>query len=273
MAIGLSTYAFFWRISPDAEKPLTVPGMLEQTRELGASVFQLCDYPRVEELSTADLRDVRAAAAANGIQLELGTRGVHPAHLRRYLELAEALDVSLVRSMLYSAEHRPTLAEATEHLREAMPGYAERGVTLALETYEQVRAADLVDVVDAVGSQHLGICLDPANCVANLELPRQVIETTARHVANIHVKDFTFARQAGWVGFTLSGCKLGEGRLDYDAMIERVRPGEKNINQIVEHWLPRQDDFAETCRLEDEWTRHSVEFLRSSAATGADRDV
>ncbi|MBK1785263.1 sugar phosphate isomerase/epimerase family protein [Prauserella cavernicola] len=265
MAIGLSTYAFFWRISSEAEKPLTLTQMLEETRELGADVFQICDYAGVEALSTAELREVRSTAESLGVQLELGTRGVRPEHLRRYLDLAEALDVTLVRSMLYSADDRPTLAEATERLREAVPGYAQRGVTLALETYEQVSSADLVDVVEAVGSEYLGICLDPANCVANLEHPKQVVETTARHVANLHVKDFTFARQAGWVGFTLSGCKLGEGRLDYGAMIERVRPGEKKINQIVEHWLPWQDDIETTCRLEDEWTRHSVEFLRSNS--------
>ncbi|ASR35834.1 sugar phosphate isomerase [Prauserella marina] len=265
MAIGLSTYAFFWRGSSRAGKPLTLTRMLEQTRELGVDVFQICDHPPLEQLSTVELRELRAAARDLGVTLELGTRGVRPGHLRHYLDLAEALDVTLVRGMLYSATDRPTLAEATEWLREAMPGYAERGVTLALETYEQVTSADLVDVVEAVGSDHLGICLDPANCVANLEHPRQVVETTARHVANLHVKDFDFARQPGWVGFTLSGCKLGEGRLDYGAMIERVRPGEKNINQIVEHWLPPRDDFETTCVLEDEWTRHSVEFLRSNS--------
>ncbi|PXY34197.1 sugar phosphate isomerase [Prauserella coralliicola] len=265
MAIGLSTYAFFWRISDRAEKPLTLAQQLEQTRELGADVFQICDHAPVERLSTVELRELRSVARDLGVTLELGTRGVRPEHLKRYLDLAEALDVTLVRSMLYSATDRPTLAEATEWLRETVPGYAERGVTLALETYEQVASADLVDVVEAVGSDHLGICLDPANCVANLEHPRQVVETTARHVANLHVKDFDFARQAGWVGFTLSGCRLGEGRLDYGAMIERVKPAEKNINQIVEHWLPLQDDFETTCRLEDEWTRHSVEFLRSNS--------
>ena len=64
----------------------------------------------------------------------------------------------------------------------------------------------LVGIVDAVDSPNLGICLDPANCVAALELPRDTIELTAPRVANIHVKDFAFTRQDGWVGFTLVGC-------------------------------------------------------------------
>jgi hypothetical protein len=39
------------------------------------------------------------------------------------------------------------------------------------------------------------------------------------------IKDFAFTRQAGWVGFTLAGCPLGEGLLDYDEMAAGVDPG------------------------------------------------
>jgi hypothetical protein len=39
--------------------------------------------------------------------------------------------------------------------------------------------------------------------------------------------------------------------------------GKRNINQIVEHWLPWQDNEAETIRLENQWTKQSIEFLRS----------
>ncbi len=49
--------------------------------------------------------------------LELGTRGVRPEHLDRYLDLAQALDVTLVRSMINTADHRPGVDEAVELLR------------------------------------------------------------------------------------------------------------------------------------------------------------
>ena len=44
MAIGLSTYAFFWRISERVEHPLTLHEMLEHTHDSGCSVLQICDY-------------------------------------------------------------------------------------------------------------------------------------------------------------------------------------------------------------------------------------
>ena len=263
MAIGLSTYAFFWRISERVERPLTLQDMMEQTHESGCSVFQICDYSRLETMSAAELAAVGRTAKELGIRLELGTRGVTFEHLRRYLGFAEQLDVTLVRSMVNTAEHRPTDDAAVDLLTQAAPEYAERGVTLALETYEQVPSARLVGIVEAVGSEHVGICLDPANCVAGLELPADVVARSAPYVKNWHVKDFAFTRQAGWVGFTLAGCPLGEGLLDYDGVVAAIQPAANDINQIVEHWLPWQADAETTCALESQWTQHNVNYLRS----------
>ena len=264
MAIGLSTYAFFWRWSERAPRPLTLFDMLEQTSDLGVPVFQICDYPAIESFSDGELAELGEAAADYGITLELGTRGVRPDHLERYLDLAGALGATVVRSMLRTADHQPSTEEATSLLKQVLPAYEDAGVRIALETYEQVSTTDLMAVVDGVDSPNLGVCLDPANCVARLELPADVVAGTAARVLNIHVKDFEFTRQAGWVGFTLVGCPLGQGLLDYDGMIAAVRPG-PGVNQIVEHWLPWQDSFETTALVEDQWTRHNINTLRSTA--------
>ncbi len=264
MAIGLSTYAFFWRWSDRAPRPLTLFDMIEQTRDLDVPVFQICDYPAIESWTTAELEQLRQGAADCGISLELGTRGVRPDHLGRFLDLAGALGATTVRSMLRTADHKPSIEEATTLLKQVLPAYEDAGVSIALETYEQVSTADLMAVVDGVDSPNLGVCLDPANCVARLELPADVIAGTSRRVLNIHVKDFEFTRQAGWVGFTLVGCPLGQGLLDYGGMIAAVRPG-PGVNQIVEHWLPWQDSFDTTALVEDQWTRHNINILRSTA--------
>ena len=263
MAVGLSTYAFFWQHSEAAQRPLTVVQMLEETWDLGGSVFQICDYPAIETTSDAELADIRRAAQAADIQLELGTRGVTPAHLLTYLDLATQLDVTFVRSMLNTAAHKPTVTEAVTLLKEVVPAFAERGVTIGLETYEQVSTDDLVRVVEGVASPYLGVCLDPANSVARLELPANVIDRVAPYVVNMHIKDFTFTRQDGWVGFSLIGCPLGEGLLDYGAMIEKVQPDSKMISQVIEHWLPWQGTIEATCQLERQWTRHNIDTLRS----------
>ncbi|MCA1174983.1 MULTISPECIES: sugar phosphate isomerase/epimerase family protein [unclassified Pantoea] len=261
--IGLSTYAFFWRMSSKVPHPLTLEQMLQQTAEMDVSVFQICDYPAIESWSDEQLQDLRHLADKLGITLELGTRGLGTAHLRRYLHMANILDAHVVRSMFYTADHRPSLDEAAELIAAVLPDFARQQVRLCLETYEQVNSGAMMSVINKFLSPWLCVCLDPANCVAGLELPEQVIANTAARVGNLHIKDFAFTRRDGWVGFTYAGCLMGEGLLDYDRMIASVRPAEREINQIVEHWLPWQDDAVLTCEREAEWTRRTVEFLRS----------
>lgn len=262
--IGLSTYAFFWQISDRAPKPLTIRQLLERTRELGADLLQICDYAPIQAYSEAQLRDVKRHADDLGVSLELGTKGIKPEHLANYLRMAGLLGAKLVRSMVNAPDHRPSLAEAESLLKASIPSYEASGVTLALETYEQLTSTQLVNLVESVDSKNLGICLDPANCVANLEHPVAVIDRCAPYVANLHVKDFAFTRRGGWVGFTLEGVPLGTGLLPYDYMIEKLRPETRGINQVVEHWLTWQEDFETTARIENEWNASNLARMRGS---------
>ncbi|WP_108250228.1 sugar phosphate isomerase/epimerase family protein [Planctomonas deserti] len=262
--IGLSTYAFFWQHSERAPQPLTLEEMLRRTHALDVEVFQICDFQPLLGYSEAQLRDVLALADDLGIHLELGTRGVQAEHLARFLRMAEILKVGLVRSMINTADHRPTLAEAQRLLEEALPAYEDLGVNLALETYEQISSKDLVSLVETVASPSLGICLDPANSLAALETPNEVIDRCAFWTTNIHVKDFAFTRRDGWVGFTLEGAELGSGLLDYEYLMRTVDPQSRGINRIIEHWLPWQGSFEETAQIENRWTEHNLAYLRSN---------
>ena len=260
--IGLSTYSFFWQWHETAPSPLSLAEMVGKTAAWDVELLQLCDHPALDRYDAAQAADLAATGRDLGVAYELGTRGLDTAHLLHYLDLAGRLDVSLVRSMV----RREEVADAAQLLSRVVPAYEAAGVTLALETYEQIPTRTLVDLVTAADSAHLGIVLDPGNSVAALETPRSTIALTAALTRNLHVKDFAFSRQAGWVGFTYAGARLGEGLLDYDDLVEQVRPYERGINQIVEHWLVWQGDSETTCGLEDDWTLHNLAYLRRKAA-------
>jgi sugar phosphate isomerase/epimerase len=266
MTIGLSTYAFFWQWHNTAENPLTAAQMVDRTADLGVSVFQICDYPLLESYEPDDLDRLSSHASRRGVRLELGTRGIQPEHLSRYLNIARRLDATMLRSMINTGDHRPSSDEAIGLLASAATAFERAGVTLALETYEQIPVATLVDIVRCVDSPAVGICADPANCVAALELPTATVEAVAPYVCNVHVKDFAFSRRDDWVGFTLAGCPLGEGLLDYQHLVTTTRATERGLSQIIEHWLRWRGDSASTIRTENEWNLHNLRYLRSRAA-------
>ena len=269
MKIGIGSYSLFWEFESRNPSPLDIPGMIDRAAQLGCDVFQICDDPRIEQLDPAGLHDLREQAELLGIELELGTRTVGREHLSRYVEIAEALGARTLRSMVQSQEIEGGPAAAVAELRATLPRLESAGITLALETYEQVPTRTLLGLVEELDSPHVGICLDPANCVSALEHPKDVVEACAPRTVNLHVKDFAFARQEGWVGFTYSGAPLGEGLLDLDHELRHVYSGDQAASvgdrapsAIVEHWLPWQGDLDTTVETERAWTDRTLAALR-----------
>jgi len=142
-AIGLSTYSFFWQWHETAPRPLSLAEIVAKTASWDVDLLQLCDYPALDRYDAAQAADLAAIGGDLGVAYELGTRGLDTAHLLHYLELAGRLDVTLVRSMVKSEE----IADAPELLAKVVPAYEDAGVTLALETYEQIPTRTLVDLV------------------------------------------------------------------------------------------------------------------------------
>jgi 3-oxoisoapionate decarboxylase len=264
MKIGISTYAFFWQISELANPKLTVEDMLRRTKEFGAEAFQICDYAPIEEMSDHELLSIVNEAKRLNIELELGTRGVHPDHLARYLRIANTMGVKTIRTMLNDKKFTPTIEQAHVWIKEALPGLIKSGVSISLETYEQVKTKDLVKLMQMVDSPNVGICLDPGNSIAALETPVQVIDQTVPYVNTLHVKDFRFTRKEGWVGFSLIGCPLGEGALDLTYMLDALANNSKVENLIIELWLPFTETIETTIRMENQWIQQSVNYLKET---------
>jgi sugar phosphate isomerase/epimerase len=261
VAVGISTYCFTWRLQESAPRPLGLLQLIDQTRELGASVLQICDYAPVEHLTATQLQEVSRAAEGYGVALELGTRGVDAGTMRRYLELAQRLGASLVRTM-YARFGENVPMEVFEHnLSAAGHDFAKASVRLCLETYEMVPTPFLVQVLQRIANPWLGICLDPANCLAALETPAQVIATAAALVTNVHVKDFAYGRREGGAGFEVTGRRLGDGQLDFRAMLDAIDGRGTDLSLVLEHWLPWQGSEEATCQAEADWTSHGVRSL------------
>ncbi|MFP2068312.1 sugar phosphate isomerase/epimerase family protein [Actinotignum timonense] len=262
LKLGTSTYAFFWEWSDRNPEPISLREMISVSSQMGANHFQICDYPKIEELSSAEAQNVVAYGRDHGVTLELGTRGTTEDRLGTYVDLAETMGIKVLRSMVRFGPGEEDLAQVEKNIRAVIPRLESLGIDLAFETYEQLDTETLVNLIETIGHERVGIALDPANCVANLELPRDVIARCAPYTLNLHVKDFAFTRQAGWVGFTYAGAPMGEGLLDYDDEITQVRPREKGISQIVEHWLTWQGDIQTTVAMERQWTQQSINYIR-----------
>jgi sugar phosphate isomerase/epimerase len=213
-------------------------------------------------MTSAQLDEFEASAIEFDIAVELGTRGLDAGNLLAYLELALRFRAPFVRLVIDSPGHPPTPEQTIDALRMPVAKYADSAVKLALENHDRFPTATLADIVEALGSDHVGICLDTVNSFGALEGPEVVIRTLAPYALNLHVKDFLIQRVGSQMGFTVAGCPAGQGRLNIPWLLEQLRGAGRDVNAILELWTPFEASLEETIRTEAAWAEASVKYLR-----------
>ena len=237
--------------------------MQEIEFELGiGDVVQIGDNLPLDRLSEDELGALDERAQAMRLDLEVGTCGIAPESLRRYLTIAKQLKSPLLRTLLDTPGHRPTPDDVVETLKSLAVDFTRAGVRLAIENHDRFRAETLVDIINRVGGDWLGICLDTANSLACLETPAMVVETLGPWTINLHIKDFRFARLPHHKGFVVEGCPTGQGQLDIPWLLTSLSKLGQDCSAIVELWPPPEPTIAESVAKEDAWARSSVRYLR-----------
>ncbi|HKO25554.1 MAG TPA: sugar phosphate isomerase/epimerase family protein [Chloroflexota bacterium] len=147
-----------------------------------------------------------------------GARQREVADLLRWIELAEDLQVALVR--VFGGHARPGLAPeppevvnewVAEVLARAAPTAEQAGVTIVLETHDAFSSARRVAaVLDRVDSPRVAALWDSHHPYRVGETPQDVIEALGPRIAHVHVKD---ARRTTPDGSDWQLVLLGEGEV------------------------------------------------------------
>ena len=265
MQLGIGSYTYAWAVGVRGyppRQPLTAAGLLDKAAALGVGVVQICDNLPLDRLTLAELTALGRQAAALGLRIEVGTRGIADDRLDVYLQLARRFGSPICRLVFDTADHHPPMDEIVAALRAVMPDYERAGVVLAIENHDRFAAREFVRILERVGSAHVGICLDTVNSFGALEGPQVVVEALAPWTVSLHIKDFAIRRVDYSMGFVVEGTPAGQGRLDVPWLLEALARHGRDPNAIVELWTPPQGDVEATIALEDAWARESVQNLR-----------
>ena len=267
--LGISTFAFAWAIGvpghPPA-RPMDAFAFLDRAAALGAEVAQIGDNLPLQDWTLAELDRLREHASALGLTLEVGTRGIAAGNLARYADIAAKLESRLLRVVIDTDRHQPAPDEVVATVRGALPALECAGVTLAVENHDRFPVATLAAIVQEVGSEGVGICLDTVNSLGSLEGPDAVLEALGPYVVNFHVKDARIERLSHNMGFLVSGTPAGQGMLDLPGMLRRLAELGRAPNVILELWPPPEDELQATIRKEDAWAEESMPYLRNVLA-------
>ena len=127
------------------------------------------------------------------------------------------------------------IAGSITTLRELRAMAADWGVIVTIHTAFNT-AREYLQIVEAVDSPYVGLCLDTANSFLVLEDPVDFARAVIPYVHSTHLKDsFIYLDGEGihWLG----GCELGKGTVDLAAIVEMLFRANPQCNLSIEdHW-------------------------------------
>jgi sugar phosphate isomerase/epimerase len=239
MRIGIGSYSVPWHIGIGEwtpQQPLQHEGLLALAHELRVEVVQYCDNLPLDTLDEARLDRLHAQAQEWGIALEIGTRGLEQELLQRCVQLAVRFSSPFVRVVVDTPNYHPSPEQLVDDLRRLKPVFTDAGVKIAIENHDRFP----------------------------VQVLRQVIEEVlCPYVLNLHVKDVRTRRESHILGFRIEGTPVGQGSVDVEEVVRRVRAANPQANAIIELWTPPQESLSATIALERRWLEQSVHYLRS----------
>ncbi len=195
------------------------------------------------------------------VGIEVGARGLTPDRLGLYLDLAVFFHSPILRFVIDAPGHEPAVDDVVGVIVGVLPRLREAGVRLALENHDRLKAAEFREIVLRTDPEWVGICLDSVNSMGAGEGIAEVVTTLAPHTLNLHLKDFTVVRVSHKMGFVVTGCPAGQGRLGIPWLLEEIRKHGRCQSAILELWTPPASTVEETIAREAAWADESLRYL------------
>lgn len=267
MFLGLSTFTYGWKVGSEHFRspfPLDENGLLEKTLQMELSCLQLGDNLPVHLLDPERRECLKKRAGENNIRLELGARGMTPAHLELYTGLAVDFGAPLLRFVIDGENYEPGKDAILGILKDIKPVLEKNRVVLGIENHDRFKSRELAGIIEAAGSDHIGICLDCANSLGAGEGLEQVAGLLAPHAVNLHIKDFTVKRLPHKMGFIVEGAPFGKGLLDLDFLMGKLSEYRKCQSAILEQWVPPEASPEASVLKEEAWADEGIARLKAT---------
>ena len=130
------------------------------------------------------------------------------------------------------ADWSDQLAAIARLLRMLAPALRANGVRLNLETHEEITTFEILRLIDEVGADVVGVCLDPGNLMVRGEVPDEAIARVAPYTHMTHLRDAVLApTDDGLARFLMP---VGEGVVDWGALLDAVLAADPGIDLAIE---------------------------------------
>ena len=203
--LGLDTFSL-------RSQPWTPFQQLDFCATWGIEVVHYSEVRLIGGLEPAHLQRLRAYADERGVQLELGMLSICPSsvifdaslgtaeeQIEKMLAPARLLGSPFVRCVVGAIEDRTRpggieqrIEDTLRVLKQVRSRVTDAGLKLAVENHAgDMQARELKALVEAAGTDLVGVCVDAGNAVWSMEDPHLLLDTLAPYVLTSHTRDST----------------------------------------------------------------------------------
>jgi sugar phosphate isomerase/epimerase len=266
MRLGLSTYTYTWAAGVSGsipDNPLTAESLIDKAAEQGIGLVQFADNLPLEKMEKDSLEGLRKYAEAKGVEIEMGGRSLTPEHTIKCLVAAKTLNSPILRMVIDGSGYEPDLNSVISALKELVPEFKTRNIKLAIENHDRFKAREFENVIQSVGSEWVGICLDSVNSMGAGEGFEEVSKILLPYTINLHIKDFTIRRVSHKMGIIIEGAPAGKGMLNIRELVNKLNLTNSCQSAILELWTPPEKEIGDTIIKEERWAIESIDYLKS----------
>ena len=109
---------------------------------------------------------------------------------------------------------------------------------LTLEQHEDLTGSKLVRIVEAVGNPNLSLMFDFTNMINAYEHPLDALQTMAKHITDVHVKDAVIFEDSG--GWGQRCCRSGDGDIPQARLLMELLCLGENAPQVLAYGLEEE---------------------------------
>jgi 3-oxoisoapionate decarboxylase len=265
MILGLSSYTYTWSIGVPgsmADKPLSAYGLIDRASRFGLKLVQIADNLPLEELSDDELTNLYRYAAERNVAVEAGSRGLTSEHTVECLLTAEKLHSPILRMVIDRPGFEPDLDNVVSIISGLVPEFRSRKIRLAIENHDRFKAREFEQIIQAVDSEWVGICLDSVNSMGAGEGFDEVSRILVPYTFNLHIKDFTIRRVSHKMGIIIEGAPAGRGMLNIGELVSTLSETGMCKSAILELWTPPELAIEDTILKEERWASDSINYLK-----------
>jgi 3-oxoisoapionate decarboxylase len=265
LQLGISSYTYTWAVGVPGSipaRPLTVYDLVDLARISGVKRVQIADNFPLEGMTYEQLTDLYDYSLKHNVAIEMGSRGLTSEHTLKCLETAERLHSPILRMVIDRPGYEPDLKSIINVISGLVPEFRSRKIKLAIENHDRFKAREFEHIIQSVGSEWAGICLDSVNSMGAGEGFETVSEILIPYTFNLHLKDFTIFRVSHKMGFVIEGRPAGKGMLNIDKLVSTLSEGGLCQSAILELWTPPEPSIEDTILKEERWAAESIKFLK-----------